>query len=108
MKRLILSCGHGTRHRLSTYSQQKLIPVAKTLIKLYGSKIKSEITNKYRVRNIRHCFADISKIKKLEYEPKASFEEGMKELVEWASKIEAKDRFDKAYKELEERRLVGK
>ena len=44
----------------------------------------------------------------LGYEPKVSFEEGMKELVEWASKIEAKDRFDKAYKELEEKRLVRK
>jgi len=44
----------------------------------------------------------------LGYEPKVSFEEGMKELVEWASKIEAKDRFEKAYKELEEKRLVGK
>jgi len=43
----------------------------------------------------------------LGYEPKVSFEEGMKELVEWASKIEARDRFDKAYKELEEKKLVG-
>jgi len=34
------------------------------------------------------------------------FEEGMKGLVKWASKIEAKDRFDKAYKELEEKKLV--
>ena len=74
----------------------------------YGSRIKPEITNKYRAGDIRHCFADISKIKKLGYEPKVSFEEGMKELVEWASKIEAKDRFEKAYKELEEKRLVGK
>ena len=85
-----------------------ILKVAKTLIELYGSRIKPEITNKYRAGDIRHCFADISKIKKLGYEPKVSFEEGMKELVEWASKIEARDRFEKAYKELEEKRLVGK
>ena len=48
------------------------------------------------------------KRKKLGYEPKVSFEEGMKGLVEWASKIEAKDGFDEAYKELKEKRLVEK
>ncbi|RLI76571.1 nucleoside-diphosphate sugar epimerase [Archaeoglobales archaeon] len=85
-----------------------ILKVAKTLIELYGSRIKPEITNKYRAGDIRHCFADISKIKKLGYEPKVSFEEGMKELVKWGEKVEAKDRFDEAYKELLSRRLVEK
>ena len=50
----------------------------------------------------------LSKIKKLGYEPKVSFEEGMRELVKWGEEVEAKDRFDEAYKELLSRRLVEK
>jgi len=86
-----------------------ILRVAEVLIKLYNRNLKPEVTNKYRAGDIRHCFADISKIKsKLGYEPKISFEEGMGELVAWGAKVEAKDRFDEAYKELLSRRLVEK
>ncbi|MEM0172593.1 MAG: GDP-mannose 4,6-dehydratase, partial [Thermoproteota archaeon] len=67
------------------------------------------ISNKFRKGDIRHCFADISKAKELlGYEPKISIEEGFKELVIWAKKHhwEAVDLFDKAMKELEERKLA--
>ncbi len=85
--------------------------VAETIAKIYGRDgkgIQPEITNKFRKGDVRHCFADISKIKsKLGFAPKVSFEEGMKELTMWAGHAEAVDKFDKAAEELRSKGLVG-
>ncbi|RLI76658.1 nucleoside-diphosphate sugar epimerase [Archaeoglobales archaeon] len=92
---------------VGTGSPISIREVAETLIRLYNSKLNPEITNKYRAGDIRHCFADISKIKrKLGFRPEISFDEGMKELVTWAARAEAMDLFDKAHEELVSRGLV--
>jgi len=99
--------GNYEAFNVGTGKATDIITVAETLINLYRRDLKPEITNKYRAGDIRHCFADISKIrKKLGFKPKISFEEGMKELVEWADRTEAEDRFEIARRELEERKLV--
>lgn len=86
-----------------------ILDIALTLSKLYNTTISPEIAGKYRAGDIRHCFADISKIKdKLGFQPKVSFEEGMKELVAWGAKQEASDGFEDAYGELLKRGLVEK
>lgn len=83
-----------------------ILGIANTLSKLYGKKSNPEIVNKYRAGDIRHCYADISKIKKLGFDPIVSFNEGMHELVEWGETQEAEDKSDVAYQELKERGLV--
>jgi dTDP-L-rhamnose 4-epimerase len=84
-----------------------ILEIAQTLVKLYNENLNLEITNKFRAGDIRHCFADISKIKnKLGYEPRIDFVEGMDELVEWGKKEEAMDTFEIAHEELKLRRLV--
>ncbi len=86
-----------------------ILEIAQVLIKLYnkGKELEPEITNKYRAGDIRHCFADISKIKnKLGYEPRVDFDDGMKELVWWGEKEEAVDKFAEAHDELLGRGLV--
>jgi dTDP-L-rhamnose 4-epimerase len=46
--------------------------------------IEPEITGRYRVGDIRHCFADISFAREiLGYEPQVSFERGLDELAGW-------------------------
>lgn len=81
--------------------------IAETIAKLYKSKIKPEITYQFRKGDIRHCFADISKMKqKLGFKPDYSFEDGMKKLVEWSASVEAKDNVDKAFNELKAKGLV--
>ncbi|MBU1727512.1 MAG: SDR family NAD(P)-dependent oxidoreductase [Candidatus Omnitrophica bacterium] len=81
--------------------------VSSTLMGLFGKSIKSEITNKYRQGDIRHCTADISKIKnKLGFSPKVSLEKGFKELVDWSAGEKAVDKFEKAAKELIKKGLV--
>jgi dTDP-L-rhamnose 4-epimerase len=87
-------------------SRVTILQVAEELIKLYGKKMKPEIANKFRAGDIRYCYADIGKIKKIGFNPKVQFQEGMKKLVQWGEKQEAKDLIDKATKELVERNLV--
>jgi dTDP-L-rhamnose 4-epimerase len=80
--------------------------IAETLAKLYGKDIAPTITNEYRKGDIRHCYADISKIQKLGYVPKISFEDGMTELIQWSKTVTAKDTFESATHELRARGLL--
>lgn len=83
--------------------------VAEVLASYINPEIKPQITGKFRPGDIRHCFADIKKIqRKLGFTPQYSFEEGMKELVEWVKKQagSVKDKSDKAKKELKEKGLL--
>ncbi len=83
--------------------------IADTLIAKMNLEIKPIITNKYRVGDIRHCYADISKIKqKLGYEPKISFEDGIEELIQWVKSQVGKveDKSGKALDELKSKGLV--
>jgi len=43
---------------------------------------------------------------KLGFVPKTSFQEGLKELMQWSSSAEAVDRADKATEELKEKGLL--
>ncbi|MFP4089310.1 MAG: NAD-dependent epimerase/dehydratase family protein [Cyclobacteriaceae bacterium] len=69
--------------------------------------IRPVINKKYRVGDIRHCFADISKARQLlGYEPKVGFDQGLQELTDWLSEQIAVDQVDKAEKELADRGLT--
>ena len=49
-----------------------------------NSKLKPRYNHQYRIGDIRHCLADISKIKnKLGYTPDITFKEGIDELIEF-------------------------
>jgi len=85
-----------------------ILDIANILSKLYGKAPRPEIVNKFRAGDIRHCFADISKIKKLGFKAEVSFEEGMRELVEWGKMQDAEDKSEAAYQELKARGLVEK
>jgi len=69
--------------------------------------IAPEISGKYRVGDIRHCFADISKTKAiLGYEPKVSLGGGLIELAEWLEGQTAEDKVTEARNELAARGLT--
>ncbi|HET7463846.1 MAG TPA: NAD-dependent epimerase/dehydratase family protein [Longimicrobium sp.] len=58
--------------------------VAETLARVMGSGIEPEVNGKYRVGDIRNCYAEISLAREvLGYEPRVAFEAGMEELVAW-------------------------
>lgn len=82
--------------------------IADKLAEVMGKPgIKAEITGKYRVGDIRHCFADTTKAKNLlGFEPKVKFEEGLYELAEWLKTQIAIDNVGKASNELSKRGLT--
>ncbi|MBF5091551.1 NAD-dependent epimerase/dehydratase family protein [Novosphingobium sp. NBM11] len=58
--------------------------IARTLARLLHKNIAPEILGEYRVGDIRHCFADVTKLRETfdVREPRA-FEDGVAELIEW-------------------------
>ena len=63
--------------------------VAETLARVLGSGVEPEVNGKYRVGDIRNCYADISLAREvLGYEPRVAFEAGMEELVAWLQRQE--------------------
>lgn len=84
-----------------------ILEIAQTLSKLLGKSNLIEINRQFRKNDIRHCFANISKAKKiLGWKPKVSLEKGLKELIEWGDKERAKDLFDQASKQLKAKGLL--
>jgi dTDP-L-rhamnose 4-epimerase len=81
--------------------------IAEKIAKVYGKNIKPEITFKFRKGDVRHCYADSSKIKKdIGFSPEVDFEDGMKKLAEWSRTATAVDNYEKAHREMVERKLV--
>jgi dTDP-L-rhamnose 4-epimerase len=69
--------------------------------------IAAQVTGSYRVGDIRHCFADISRARQiLGYEPHMEFEAGLLEFASWLSGQEAFDRVAEANAELSMRGLT--
>jgi dTDP-L-rhamnose 4-epimerase len=82
--------------------------IAQTLARLLGKNIAPEILGRYRVGDIRHCFADIAKIEQVfGIRPRHDFESGMAELIDWVrSAAKPVDRSAESMAELERRRLI--
>ena len=61
-----------------------VLTVAKYLKQFYNSESKINISGNFRLGDIRHNYADISLAQNiLGYQPKYSFEEGLKKFCEW-------------------------
>ena len=66
--------------------------VSRTLGDILGVDVEPEVTGRYRVGDIRHCFADIGRAREMiGYRPRVTLKEGMTELVEWLQEQERPD-----------------
>lgn len=102
----------GRAFNVASGESRRVIDVASHIGKALGRELPAEITGKYRVGDIRHCFADITLARdQLGYEPRVPFEQGMRELAEFLRAQEsrgsvARDRVQEARRELETRGLT--
>jgi dTDP-L-rhamnose 4-epimerase len=82
--------------------------VAEQLASALGkSRIAPTLTRKFRVGDIRHCFADIGKAQRiLGYRPEVTLSDGMTELTDWLDGQIAVDRVEQASRELAQRGLA--
>lgn len=86
---------------------QTVLKIAETLAKLLGKDIRPEITHRHRKGDIRHCYADIEKIKStLAWKPRIGLEQGLREVAEWSDSQRAEDKYSIAEKELAEKGLI--
>jgi dTDP-L-rhamnose 4-epimerase len=83
--------------------------VAQMIASAVGKEhIEPEITQRYRVGDIRNCFADIFLARSvLGYRPSVKFRDGLRELAEWLEDQTAEDRVDLAANELLVRGLAA-
>ena len=80
--------------------------VANTLKKLHMSNVNINISGKYRLGDIRHNYADLSKIENaLGFSSKLNFKAGITEFVKWVKTQEIMD--DKYKNSLKELKLKG-
>jgi dTDP-L-rhamnose 4-epimerase len=101
---LALECSEADGEMLNVGSgvPTTVLDVASQLIKLLRPEMEPQILGQFRAGDIRHCYADISRIRSLlGYEPSVSFTEGLPELVEWVDRQTVVDRFDEAHRALE-------
>jgi dTDP-L-rhamnose 4-epimerase len=81
--------------------------VGQLLSKQLGVDRDPELTGKFRVGDIRHCWADPARAKELlGFTAEIPLETGVSELIDWVSTQKAEDHVDKAYAELGQRGLA--
>ena len=82
--------------------------IAAKLARVVGKEgIQPEILGKYRVGDIRHCYADITKAQRvLGFTPEVQLEDGLVELSSWLASQAAVDRVAQASAELSARGLT--
>ena len=83
-----------------------VLTVANELVKYYGVDIPIKISGNYRLGDIRHNYADLTKINRLlGFNPKVSFEAGLKKFAEWVNTQEVQE--DKYQKSIDEMKTKG-
>ncbi|MDT0677690.1 NAD-dependent epimerase/dehydratase family protein [Autumnicola musiva] len=83
-----------------------VLTVANLLKNIYGASVDISISGNYRLGDIRHNYADLSKIKvMLGYNPKFSFQEGLNMFCKW---VENQDVYEDKYElSIEEMKSKG-
>jgi dTDP-L-rhamnose 4-epimerase len=77
---------------VGTGEATNVIMVATELIKNYGTATEIKITGNYRLGDIRHNYADLSKIKRiLNFNPEYNFVKGIKKFSDWVSTQEVQE-----------------
>lgn len=84
-----------------------VLTVAKTLVAQYKIEVPITVTGAYRLGDIRHNFADLTKARKLlSFEPKVSFAQGIEKFTAWVNQQEVqKDSYDQSIEEMKSRGL---
>jgi len=99
----------GRSFNVGSGRPQTILGLALRMADVLGKEhIRPEVTGKYRMGDIRHCFPDISAAREvLGYEPSVTLEEGLVELAAWLEGQEAVDRVEESRAELAARGLTA-
>jgi dTDP-L-rhamnose 4-epimerase len=107
--RLALECPQapGKTFNIGSGESYSVLDIAARMSQVLGKYVEPEVTGKYRVGDIRHCFADISRARGvLGFEPDVSLEQGLTALAAWLEGQQAEDRVAQMQTELTTRGLT--
>ena len=86
--------------------QTTVLQVAETLREYYNANVDIKVTGNFRLGDIRHNYADLTKIKnKLGFSPDYNFQKGVKIFVDWVNSQEVQE--DNYSKSIEEMKAKG-
>lgn len=97
----------GNAFNIGTGVATDVLTVANSLKKYYGIDVPVSVSGNFRLGDIRHNFADISKARRmLGFEPKWSFECGIEQFCKWVDKQPVQvDNYDKSISEMKQKGL---
>lgn len=97
---------NGEVFNVGTGVPTDVITVANGLIKNYEQEVSVSISGNYRLGDIRHNYADLTKIKStLGFEPKFSFDQGLKKFTTWVNTQQVEN--DNYQKSIDEMKTKG-
>lgn len=98
----------GETFNVGSGDPRSVLDIARLTGEVLGkSGLEPEVVGTYRVGDIRHCFADITKAEeRLGYRPQVALRDGLDELAGWLETQTATDRVDQASGELAARGLT--
>lgn len=84
-----------------------VLSVARSLIKYYGVDVPVKVTGEFRIGDIRHNYADLTKAKNILYfSPKVDFESGIQNFVAWVNGQDIQnDTYEESIEEMKKRGL---
>ncbi|WP_374174026.1 SDR family NAD(P)-dependent oxidoreductase [Flavobacterium tructae] len=99
---------NGQVFNVGTGVATDVLEVANSLIKAYDINVPVTVTGKFRLGDIRHNFADLTKIKSLlGFEPKVFFREGIAKFSAWVLEQEIQeDRLSISLEEMKKKGLL--
>ena len=82
--------------------------VAELLNQFYNTNVNISISEKFRIGDIRHNYADLTKVNNLlGFTPKYNFQEGLLEFVNWVKTQEIQEyKYEKSVQELKQKGLM--
>lgn len=98
---------NGQVFNVGTGRASSVSDLAGLLIGELGSEVLPKVESRFRAGDIRHCFADVTKIRRtLGYQPRVTLEKGVAELIDWVRSQTAVDHFERAAGELQAHGLL--
>ena len=97
----VFNVASGRHYTVRTIAERMAVVLGK-------EHIQPEITGRYRVGDVRHCFADITLARQvLGYEPRVTLDEGLLQFAAWVESQMSCDRRTQTCAELDARGLTG-
>jgi dTDP-L-rhamnose 4-epimerase len=93
---------------VGTGQRTTVLQVAREITEFFGSSSEISITGAFRIGDIRHNYADISKLQStMSFTPQFSFHEGLKQFLDWAEDREGVSvGYESSLREMRERGLL--